>query len=103
MLCGARVRVARCGVRGRRCGFRGTAHAVAEVADATDVLRRPRRKYLYPLAAPFAEKLRAVAQTIYGADDVDFTSEATAEPAYRRRGLRGAAGVHCEDPSFALG
>ena len=33
-------------------------------------------KFTYPLDAPFEEKVRAIAKTIYGARDVEFTAEA---------------------------
>lgn len=49
------------------------AKAVAEVVDAT---ASPSVNYAYPLDAPYSEKIRAVAQKVYGADDVTFTPQA---------------------------
>ena len=36
----------------------------------------PEPKHPYALDAPFAEKVRAVAQTVYGAEDIELTAEA---------------------------
>jgi formate--tetrahydrofolate ligase len=71
------------GVRAVRCeGFaRGgegaleLAQAVAEVADATDGAPPP-AKYVYELADPLREKVRKIARTVYGAQDVAFTATA---------------------------
>jgi formate--tetrahydrofolate ligase len=45
------------------------ARAVADVLESTDATP-PAPKYLYPLDASYPEKLRAIARTVYGADDV---------------------------------
>jgi formate--tetrahydrofolate ligase len=65
--------------QGVRCG-RSTAFAhggegalelakiVAGVVDAAP--ENPEPRFLYPLDAPYRDKLRAIARTVYGADDV---------------------------------
>jgi formate--tetrahydrofolate ligase len=71
------------GVRSARCdGFaRGgegsldLAAAVAEAADATDAAPPPAR-YTYELTDSIPEKVRKVAQTVYGAKRVELTSVA---------------------------
>jgi formate--tetrahydrofolate ligase len=50
-------------------GATDLARLVAEVVDATDA-SPPKPKFLYDLEEPYLDKLRAVARTVYGADDV---------------------------------
>jgi formate--tetrahydrofolate ligase len=45
------------------------ARTVAELVDATDA-QPPAPRFTYPLDVPYHDKLRAIARTIYGADDV---------------------------------
>jgi formate--tetrahydrofolate ligase len=52
------------------------AKIVAEVADATDG-NPPKPKYTYELTDAPADKIRKIAQTIYGASDVSFSAQAT--------------------------
>jgi formate--tetrahydrofolate ligase len=71
------------GVRAVRCeGFsRGgegaldLAEAVIETADATDAAP-PAPRYVYELAEPIRDKVRKVAQVVYGAAGVTFTASA---------------------------
>jgi formate--tetrahydrofolate ligase len=71
--------------QGVRCG-RSTAFAhggegaidLAKVVAAAvdEAPAEPAPRFLYPLDAPFREKLRAIARTVYGADDVTIAPEA---------------------------
>ncbi len=45
------------------------ARTVAELVDGTDA-QPPQQKFTYELGVPYLEKLRSIARTIYGADDV---------------------------------
>lgn len=64
------VKMARCtGFANGGEGALELARTVAEILDATDAAP-PKPKYMYELDMPYAEKLRAIAKTIYGADDV---------------------------------
>jgi formate--tetrahydrofolate ligase len=56
-------------------GARDLARLVADVVDATDA-SPPKPKFLYDLEAPYLEKLRAIARTVYGADDVTLSPAA---------------------------
>jgi formate--tetrahydrofolate ligase len=51
------------------------ADAVASMLDRSDA-QRPVAKYTYELGDPPAEKIRKIARTVYGADDVVFTASA---------------------------
>jgi formate--tetrahydrofolate ligase len=51
------------------------ADAVLEMLDRTDAAP-PQPRFLYELSARPEEKIRAIARTVYGADDVSFTSQA---------------------------
>ena len=55
------------------------ATAVAEAVVAKAKAASPSPRYMYDLADPPAEKIRKVAQRIYGADDVDFTLAAKSQ------------------------
>lgn len=65
------------GVKMSRCtgfadggkGATDLARSVAEILDASDAAP-PKPEYLYSLDMAYADKLRAIAKTIYGADDV---------------------------------
>jgi formate--tetrahydrofolate ligase len=64
------VKMARC--TGFADGGKGSlelARTVAEILDASDAAP-PKPKYMYELDMSYEEKLRAIAKTIYGADDV---------------------------------
>jgi formate--tetrahydrofolate ligase len=71
------------GVRAVRCdgfalggaGALDLGRVVAEVADATDAAPPP-AKFVYELEDPLRDKVRKIAQTVYGAKDVAFTSTA---------------------------
>jgi formate--tetrahydrofolate ligase len=52
------------------------AKTVSEVVDATDA-DPPKPKYVYELSDPPKEKIRKIAQTVYGAKDVVFTAAAS--------------------------
>lgn len=52
------------------------AKTVSEVVDATDA-DPPKPKYLYELSDPPKEKIQKIARTVYGANDVVFTSAAS--------------------------
>jgi formate--tetrahydrofolate ligase len=51
------------------------AHAVAEVADATDAAPPP-AKHAYDLADPLRDKIAKIARVVYGADGAAFTAAA---------------------------
>jgi len=51
------------------------ARTVAELVDGTDA-QPPQPKFTYELGTPYHEKLRAIARTIYGADDVVLSASA---------------------------
>jgi formate--tetrahydrofolate ligase len=51
------------------------ADAVASMLDRSDA-QRPVARYTYELGDPPAEKIRKIARTVYGADDVVFTASA---------------------------
>jgi len=51
------------------------ADAVTSMLDRSD-LERPAPRYTYELSDPPAEKIRKIARTVYGADDVTFTASA---------------------------
>lgn len=51
------------------------ADAVCSMLDRSDA-QRPVAKYTYELGDPPAEKIRKIARTVYGADDVVFTASA---------------------------
>ena len=51
------------------------ARAVIEAADATD-RDKPQPRYAYELSEPIRDKVRKIATTVYGADDVVFTAGA---------------------------
>jgi len=51
------------------------ADAVASMLDHSDA-QRPVARYTYELGDPPAEKIRKIARTVYGADDVVFTASA---------------------------
>jgi len=70
------VRIARC--TGFAHGGEGgleLARTVAEVLDASDA-HPPQPRFLYELEMPWLDKLRAIARTVYGADDVVLTPQA---------------------------
>jgi formate--tetrahydrofolate ligase len=75
---------AKLGVRASRCegfgkggeGALDLAKAVCEVADATDA-KPPAPKFVYELADSPQDKVRKIAQTIYGAKHVEWTPTAT--------------------------
>ncbi len=54
------------------------ADAVRRVVDATDAAP-PAPRFLYDLDASIPEKIRAIARTVYGADDVAFAGTARAD------------------------
>jgi formate--tetrahydrofolate ligase len=56
-------------------GAIGLAHAVAELAESTDAAP-PKARYAYELADPIEAKVRAIAEKVYGASGVAFTSAA---------------------------
>lgn len=56
-------------------GGAGSEAIAALVLDALEA-PAPAPKFTYPLEAPFEEKVRAVARTIYGAKDVELSAEA---------------------------
>ena len=56
-------------------GALGLAHEVAAVLDASDV-SPPAPRPLYPLDASYPEKLRVIARTIYGANEVHIAPDA---------------------------
>lgn len=67
---------------GRSTGFRDggagaedLARVVGEVVDASDA-SPPAPKHLYALEDSYPDKLRAVARTIYGADDIELSDDA---------------------------
>jgi formate--tetrahydrofolate ligase len=75
-----------CAANGARCAFHTAfahggegalelADTVLEVLDGTDA-QPPTPQYSYPLDAPLAAKIRAVAQRVYGANDVVLTPTA---------------------------
>ena len=66
------------------------AKTVCEVVDATDA-NPPQAKYVYELADSAHEKIRKLAQTIYGAKDVAFAS--TAEKDLKRAAELGYANL----------
>lgn len=51
------------------------ADSVLDVLDKTEGAE-PQPKFLYPLSMPPEEKIRTIAKTVYGADDVVFTVQA---------------------------
>jgi formate--tetrahydrofolate ligase len=55
------------------------ATALVETIVARAKAASPSARYIYDLADPPAEKIRKVARTIYGADDVDFTITAKSQ------------------------
>ncbi|GAA6075880.1 monofunctional C1-tetrahydrofolate synthase, mitochondrial isoform X1 [Tachysurus ichikawai] len=68
--------------RGGR-GAVNLAHAVKEAAAQTSHFR-----FLYNLQSPIVEKIRTIAQQVYGADDIELSSEAQAKIGeYTRQGF----------------
>jgi len=65
---GLGVGCARCDGYGR--GSAGTVDLAREVAAVVDGDDDPGPTFLYPLEASYAEKMRAIARGVYGADDV---------------------------------
>lgn len=57
-------------------GAEGLARVLLDALDRTDAAP-PEPRFLYDLDASLPDKLRAVARTLYGAEDVDLTPEAT--------------------------
>jgi len=94
--------------RGRPRGFGKGGEGSLELADtvlsvvnATDAAAAA-PKFLYELHAPVEEKIRTVAQRIYGADDVVFTPAAPqADRSHRHPGRRQPAHLHGEDAPLA--
>ncbi|XP_060722097.1 monofunctional C1-tetrahydrofolate synthase, mitochondrial [Tachysurus vachellii] len=65
------------------CGAVNLAHAVKEAASQTSHFR-----FLYSLQSPIVEKIRTIAQQVYGADDIELSSEAqTKIGEYTRQGF----------------
>lgn len=76
--CGSRgVACARCDGYGR--GSAGTVDLAREVAAVVDGGEELEPRFLYELDTPYAEKMRAIARGVYGADDVHVEQAARRE------------------------